>query len=234
MSKPIFVAGLVGGLIGAAVVGGGLIYTDRVGGPEQVRSALLDNPQMLIEANQELRRQQIAPVIDANRAAIETPFASSMDGAAQPAVTLVEFYDYACGYCRQAKPDIDRLIQENDDLRVVYRELPVLGEDSVRAARASLAASQAGRFSQFHERLYALGQPNDANVDAALAAVGLDPAAIDNPAFEAELQKNFELANALGASGTPLFVIGDRIINSADGFDAYQAAVDAAREANAG
>ena len=88
--------------------------------------------------------RQYAPVLAANRAAIETPFASSWKGAAKPEVTLVEFFDYACPYCKASNPAVDRLLQEDKGLRVVYRELPILGPDSVTAARLSLEASKLG------------------------------------------------------------------------------------------
>ena len=78
---------------------------------------------------------------------VERPFHSSWKGAAKPEVTLTYFYDYACGYCRQSNPDIERLLKEDKGLRVVYRELPILGPESVAAARVSLAASKAGRFA---------------------------------------------------------------------------------------
>ncbi len=109
--------------------------------------------QILSEAVDALRDRQYAPVLEANRAAIETPFASSWKGAAKPDVTLVEFFDYACPYCKASNPHVDRLLREDKGLRVVYRELPILGPDSVAAARLSLAASKAGRFAQFHDAL---------------------------------------------------------------------------------
>ncbi len=92
-------------------------------------------------------------MLAANRAAIETPFGSSWKGAAKPEVTLVEFFDYACPYCKASNPAVDRLLQEDKGLRVVYRELPILGPDSVTAARLSLEASKLGRFAQFHDTL---------------------------------------------------------------------------------
>ena len=94
-------------------------------------------------------------MLEANRAAIETPFASSWKGAARPEVTLVEFFDYACPYCKSSNEHVDRLLREDKGLRVVYRELPILGPNSVAAARLSLEASKQGRFAQFHDTLWA-------------------------------------------------------------------------------
>ena len=79
--------------------------------------------------------------------------------ARRPEVTLVEFFDYACPYCKASNPAVDRLLQEDKGLRVVYRELPILGPDSVTAARLSLEASKLGRFGQFHDTLWATGRP---------------------------------------------------------------------------
>src|SRR6476469_1417972 len=136
-----------------------------------VRQGLLADPKILTETVDALRDAQYAPVLAVNRAAIETPFATSWKGAAKPEVTLVEFFDYACPYCKASNPAVDRLVQEDKGLRVVYRELPILGPDSVVAARLSLQASKAGRFAQFHDALWAAGRPApDTNARAAQSA----------------------------------------------------------------
>ena len=116
---------------------------------------------------------QYEPVLAANRAAIETPYGSSWKGAAKPDVTLVEFFDYACPYCKASNPFVDRLVKEDKGLRVVYRELPILGPDSVTAARLSLEASKAGRFAQFHDALWAAGRPAPDTIAAASQAAGI-------------------------------------------------------------
>ncbi|WP_265570132.1 DsbA family protein [Sphingomicrobium nitratireducens] len=235
MAKAAWYAGLGGGLLGA-VAGVGILMMagPAMLGERLVRDTMTAHPDILVDAADALRDQQYAPLIESNRALLETPYGSSWDGAKEPEVVLVEFYDYACGFCRQAKPDIDKLVAEDEGLRVVYRELPVLGPDSVIAAKASLAASKAGRFHDFHEALWALGRPNEENITQALTKVGLDLKAIEDPAFDAEIERNYELAGLLGATGTPLFVIGNRVINSADGYQAYSDAVAAARRAREG
>ncbi|MCJ8190518.1 DsbA family protein [Sphingomicrobium aestuariivivum] len=234
MARTTLVSAAVGGLVGAAV-SAAIFYSagPQLMGERLVRTSLLEHPEIILEAGDVLRDRQYAPLIEANREVIETPFEGAVQGAsAEDAdVVMVEFYDYACGYCRQTKPDVDRLIEEDDKLRVVYRELPVLGPDSVIAARASLAAAKAGKFAQFHDYLYDAGSPNEETITAALAEVGLTLEDAKDPAFEAELQKNFEIANALGANGTPVFIIGNRVINSADGYQAYKDAIEAARRA---
>ena len=136
---------IVGGIIGALLTGAiGLAIVPRMVGPEAVRRAIIADPSMLVDAGNALRDRQYAPVIAANRIAIETPYGSSWKGAATPDVTLVEYYDYACTYCRKSIPDIERLLAEDKGLRVVFRELPILGPNSLTAARVALAASKAG------------------------------------------------------------------------------------------
>jgi protein-disulfide isomerase len=168
-------------------------------------------------------------VLSANRAAIETPFASSWKGAAKPQVTLVEFFDYACPYCKASNPAVDRLLQENTDLRVVYRELPILGPDSVTAARLSLEASKLGRFAQFHDALWAAGRPAPDTIAAAAQSAGIAPSPIQDTAIEAELAQNRNLAGELGATGTPVFVVGDRVLNGAVGYAMLKDAIEQAR-----
>jgi protein-disulfide isomerase len=195
-----------------------------------VRQGLLADPKILPDAVDALRDAQYIPVLSANRAALETPFGSSWKGAAKPQVTLVEFFDYACPYCKASNPSVDRLLQEDKGLRVVYRELPILGPDSVTAARLSLEASKLGRFAKFHDTLWATGRPApDTNATAARAA-GIAPEPQQAADIEAELKKNFQLAGQLGATGTPLFVIGDRVMNGAVGYDTLKQAIATARE----
>ena len=195
-----------------------------------VRQGLLADPRILSDAVDALRDAQYAPVLAADRAAIETPFASSWKGSAKPQVTLVEFFDYDCPYCKASNPSVDRLLQEDKGLRVVYRELPILGPDSVTAARLSLEASKLGRFAKFHDALWAAGRPAPDTIAAAAQAAAIDPKPNGDPQIEAELKRNYALAGQLGATGTPLFVIGDRVMNGAVGYDALKQAIDVARK----
>lgn len=214
------------------VVAGGLTLADRAGlGTELVRAALRDHPEILVETANRLRDQQLEPTIASNRTALLTPFGSSWKGSANPDVVLVEFYDYACTYCRASLPHVDRLLAEDKGLRVVFRELPILGPASVDAARLALAASKAGRFAQFHDAMYAAGRPAPDTMAKAARAAAIAPIPPDAPEFDAELKRNFQLAGSLGATGTPLFVVGDRVLNGAVGYDVLkQAIADARRE----
>ena len=151
-------AAVVGGVIGALLTAAILIFAPpNFLASRIVRQGLLADPAILSDTVDAMRDAQYAPVLAENRAAIETPFAGSWKGSAKPEVTLVEFFDYACPYCKASNPSVDRLLREDRGLRVVYRELPILGPDSVAAARLSLEASKVGRFAQFHD---ALGPPD--------------------------------------------------------------------------
>ena len=225
-------AAIAGGAIGAALTAALILFAaPQMISSRIVREGMLADPQILVDTADALRDRQYAPTIAANRAALETPFASSWKGAAKPDVVLVEFYDYACPYCKASNPHVDQLLKEVPGLRVVYRELPILGPHSVEAARLSLTASKAGRFEQFHEALYAAGRPGPDTNAAAARVANIPPAPANDPAIEAELKRNFQLAGQLGATGTPLFVVGDRVLNGAVGYDALKKAVTDARAA---
>ena len=221
---------LLGGLAGSLLTLGALVALPDLISARLVRSGMLADPSILPDTADALRDSQYAPVLAANRAALEKPFASSWKGAAKGDVTIVEFFDYACPYCKASNPDIDRLVAEDKGVRVVYRELPILGPESVAAARLSLTASKAGRFNQFHDALWAAGKPGAETLAAASGVAGIAPSPSADPDVEAELKRNFDLASKLGATGTPLFIVGDRVISGAAGYDALKAAVEAARE----
>jgi protein-disulfide isomerase len=230
-NKAPWIAAIGGGIVGAALTAGALFLAGpSLLGERLVRDALIANPEMLVDAGNALRDRQYAETLSPIRASIERPFHSSWKGAEKPDVTLTYFYDYACGYCRQSNPDIERLLKEDKSLRVVYRELPILGPDSVAAARVGLAASKAGKFAAFHDALYAAGRPSPETIALAARAAGVPAQPADDPAQEAELKANMTLASQLGATGTPLFVVGDRVINAAVGYDALKEAVEAARK----
>ncbi|MGZ8337746.1 MAG: DsbA family protein [Allosphingosinicella sp.] len=217
--------GLVAGLLGILIGGGAMLAANG----SFVRSYLLEHPEVLPEAMDRLRAREAAQAVDRDRAALERPFHGAWSGAADGDVVLVEFFDYACGYCRASNADVDRLLREDPRLKVVWREYPVLGPGSEQAAIASLAAARAGRFKPFHDRLFAGGRPTEASVAEARAAVGIEAATLTDE-FRAELMRNFELGRALGATGTPTFVVGDQVLQGAVGYEALRDAIAEARE----
>ncbi|GAO39591.1 putative oxidoreductase [Sphingomonas changbaiensis NBRC 104936] len=200
---------------------------------EGVRAYLLQNPEVLQEAMDRLRLKQVAAQIEPYRRQIETPFAGAWIGAKDGDVTLVQFFDYACGYCKASLPDVQRLVREDPKVKVVFRELPILSRESEVAARASLAAAEQGRFEVFHDAMYAAGRPSPETIAAAARKAGLDQTklqtAMNTPRAEQELGKNIELARTLGFTGTPSWVVGNQVLSGAVGYDALKKAVEAAR-----
>jgi protein-disulfide isomerase len=232
---------VLAGLIGA---GGAALYmasaapeaapvntTDRAAIEKIVREYILTHPEILPQAMENLRSQELGKVVEANRKLIETPVGDAWEGAPDADVTLVEFYDYACGYCRASIADIDRLLAEDKKLKVVYRDMPVLGQDSVEAARLSVAAAIAGKFNVLHKPLYTKGRPTPDVLAAARKEIGLDKAAIANPVVDQELTKNIQLQRDLDLSGTPAWVVGNKVLVGAVGYDALKAAIAEARAA---
>jgi protein-disulfide isomerase len=203
-------------------------------GGEGVRAYLLQNPEVLQEAMDRLRLKQLAAQIAPHRQQIETPYAGAWIGAKDGDVTLVQFFDYACGYCKASLPDVQRLVREDPKVKVVFRELPILSRESEIAARASLAAAEQGRFQAFHDAMYAAGRPSPDTIAAAVRTAGLDQgkleAAMNTPRAEQELGQNVELARTLGFTGTPSWVVGNQVLSGAVGYEALKKAVAEARE----
>ncbi len=215
----------------AAVTSGSPVAPhDRAAIETIVRDYILSHPEILPEAMDKLREREVAKAVNANRAAIETPFAGAWEGAADGDVTLVEFFDYNCGYCRASLPIVERLLAEDKKLKVVYREFPVLGPDSESAARAGLAAAKAGKYPQFHRALYAAGKPEPQTVARVAKVLGIDLAFADTAAARAEIESNLNFARPLALSGTPSWVIGDTVLSGAVGYEALRDAVAVARK----
>ncbi|HLZ78934.1 MAG TPA: DsbA family protein [Sphingomonas sp.] len=195
-----------------------------------VRAYLLDHPEVIPEAMEKLQDKQNAARIAQSRPAIETPFAGAVAGNPNGDVTLVEYFDYACGYCRASVADVDKLVASDPRVRVVFKELPILTPDSDRAARLSLAAAKAGKFLAYHHALYGEGALDGAKIDKTARAAGLDPAAAASGAdIDHEIETNLTTARALRLSGTPTFVVGDTVLNGAVGYDTLKEAVAKAR-----
>lgn len=225
----------------AAVLGAALFWAlarfvpasapDAARTEQVVHDYLLAHPEIIPQAMDALRDRAHADVISANRDAILKPFGSAWLGSANPDVTLVEYFDYNCGYCRASLPTIAALLKSDPKLRVVFREFPVLSDASVDAARMSLAAAAQGKFQRFHDALYAAGPVSAATIAASAKATGVDPAkaAAFTPQAEAEIASNMGVARQLGLTGTPSWVIGNTVVSSALTLDALQKAVAAAR-----
>lgn len=213
---------LVFGFLGAAV------WSVSGLGNQQVRDYLVANPDVLPEMAGELQRRDAAERLAAVDDAVKAPFPGAVLGNPQGSRTLVKFTDYGCTYCRASEPDVQRLIAENDDLRIVVREWPIFN-GSEGAARMALAAARQGKYAAFYKAMFAKGTPNPETVEAAAREVGLDlDRAREDAASEAvtvELAQNMALARQLGFTGTPSWVTGDEVLEGAVGYEALAEAV---------
>jgi protein-disulfide isomerase len=223
-------AGLGGIAIGALGVGGWHVWrgSDKAATEAVVRDYILDHGEILQQSVERMQQRESASNVLQHRAALETPFHGAWAGAANGDVVLVEFFDYACPYCHATNGDVDRLLREDSHLKVVWRELPVLGPASQTAAYVSLGAARQGRFRQFHDRMFALGRPSEGILALAVTDAGVAREG-ETPDGHAELARNFELARAINATGTPAFVIGDQVLQGAVGYDRLKAAIAEAR-----
>jgi protein-disulfide isomerase len=202
-------------------------------GDDSTRAYLLANPEVLPEAMDVLHQREQLARIEPLRGELERPFPGAVLGNPSGSVTLVEFSDYACTYCRQSVAEIAALIAAHPDLKVVMREYPILSLESIDAARMALAAAQQGKYARFHDAMFRLGPPTADGIVAAAKEAGVDMklahAAIDSGQFELQLRANAALASQLGISGTPGWVIGDRTFTGAVGRGVIGQAIEAAR-----
>lgn len=223
------IAAVAGAALFAAIRGDASAPVDEA----SVRAVLLEHPEIIPEAMQKLRDRETGKAVAASRGAIVTPFGSAWKGASVSDVTVVAYMDYACGYCRQSLPMLNQLIASDPKVRVVFRELPVLSAESRVAAEWSLAAAQQGKFAAYHDALFASGQLSQATIDAAIAAAGLDKAKgaafAKSEAAVTEISRNLQTAGQLGMTGTPSWVVGDRVLSGAVTLEAMKDAVKAAR-----
>ena len=208
--------------------GAGLWQFSGLGG-QDTREYLLAHPEVLPEAMDVLQQRDMVAKIEPLRDELETPFPGAVMGNPQGTVTLVEFTDYACSFCRQSLADVEALIAANPQLRVVMREYPILSEGSADAARMALAAAAQGRYLAFHNAMFAADGPSPENIAAAARAAGMDldraRAAIARGDYEGQLQNNVFLAQSMGFSGTPSWIVGNRVLNGAVGREAIAEAI---------
>ena len=205
-----------------------LAKADRAAIEAVVREYILSHPEILPEAMERLQSKGAAQQVTDNRGALETPFPGAVLGNPRGTITLVEFTDYACGYCRQSVGDVRALIAAHPDLRIVVRELPILSPASTEAAKMALVAAAQGKYAAFHDAMFAGSRPDAASIAVAASAAGVDPAAAA-PGAAGELANNLDLARKLGINGTPAWVVGDRLLVGAVGREALEAAIAEAR-----
>ncbi len=193
-----------------------------------VRSYLLDNPELIPEvlARHEARERE-ARITNALPQLVK-PFEGAWIGNPNGDVVVVEFFDYACGFCRRSLPDIEKLVAEDPGVKVVFREFPILGQSSLDAARLSLTAAQLGRYSEIHKLLFALEKLDNRSIRKVAQNAGIALPS-DFTTVDAEFRSNHKLAQQLQISGTPAFLVGNRLLSGAVGYEELKKQVSLVR-----
>lgn len=217
--------------------------------PEQTKAVeqivhdyLLRNPQVILDAVEKLEQQRHDEAQQAAKSVIaerrdqllhdpDSPVAGNPNGN----VTIVEFFDYRCPYCKQVEPSLAQLRHDDRQLRFVYKEFPILGPDSVVASHAALAARKQNKYQQLHDALIgARGRLDEPTVLKIAGEAGLDVQRLkkdmQSPDIDRIISRNMELARALGINGTPGFIVGDQLVPGAVDKEALEKLVAEARK----
>lgn len=208
-----------------------------------VRDYLMEHPEVIRDAMNALQARQEAEEAKRQTSAItdnkDKIFNSKNQvvlGNPDGDVTLVEFFDYNCTYCRRAQADMNRLLKEDGKLRVVLKEFPVLGPGSLEAAQVAVAVNAIApeRYLEFHDKMLGdRGQASAARAIAVAESLGIDPDKLREASKEGEVRPTIEevyaIANSLGLTGTPSYVVGDEVVIGAVGYDALKAKIEAVR-----
>jgi protein-disulfide isomerase len=207
-----------------------------------LQAYLMEHPEILVDALEVQRnRMELADEeatlgkLAALRDKLENDNMSYVAGNQEGDVTLVEFFDYRCPYCKRAVPALKELLESDPKIRVVYKEFPILGADSVLAARAALASKKQGKYEAFHNALMTnTGSLTHDNIMRIAQKVGIDPAKLLRDMTDPEINKviadNRVIARELELSGTPAFIVGDAIIPGLADYAQLVRLVDDARE----
>jgi protein-disulfide isomerase len=242
----VVLSALVGAAAALAVVMGlgprGAQMPDESALRQVVRDTLASEPQLVVGALQAIDQQRQAAsdsartqALAANKDAIYTDPNSPSVGPANASVTIVEFFDYRCPYCKRVAPDIATLLASDPDLRIVYKEFPILGPESLVASRAALTAQRQGKYREMHEALIASkGAFSEAEILATAQSVGLDVERLktdmNDPAIMDQLKQVHALAQALNIDGTPAFFFGARFVGGAVSLDQMRQLIQEARQ----
>ena len=213
---------------------------DRPAVEQIIREYLLENPELLIEVQEALQKrqdeqlaeQQLQTIKDNEELIYSSPYQIEF-GNPDAKVTIVEFFDYNCGFCQRALADMQQILESDNDVRFILKEFPVLGEASVGATRVSLAVSKIlpEKYGEFHIRLLSMDGLKDAQRAMDLAVeMGADSselaASLENPEIIDAITEIYTLADGLGITGTPSYVVGDNIVFGAVGYEQLKLAVN--------
>jgi len=195
----------------------------------RTRAYLLDNPAILQDVAQALQEEQSRDRLASLGDEVYEPFPGAIIGNPQGSKVLVEFSDYNCPYCEASLADVQELVAEDPELKVVLREWPIF-EGSEGAARMALAAGKQGKYRAFHEAMFRFGPTTPESIERAANAAGLDMerARRDarSDAVSVELERNLAFAQQLGFSGTPAFIAGNTPIGGAVGVERLRDALN--------
>jgi protein-disulfide isomerase len=196
-----------------------------------IKDFLANHPDLLMQAIQDAdeklkseAKDKAAKALADHRQQVFNDPQSPTAGNPKGDVTLVEFFDYRCPYCKQVEPSLEKLLTDDKQLRFVYKEFPVLGPDSDLAAHAALAAKLQGKYDAFHRAMMAApGHPDEAAIFKVAASVGLDvdrlKQDIKSPDIDKQIKANLDLGNTLDIDGTPAFIVGSTIVPGAISLD---------------
>lgn len=214
-------------LLAAPLQAQDMTETQRATFQAEVRAYLLENPEVIVEAMNVLRMRDEAAegaedlaLVAANKDALLNDPASWVGGNPDGDITIVEFTDYRCGYCRKAFAEIEELIKSDGNIRFIVKEFPILGDASMISSQFALAVLQLhgpDAYKSAHDGLISLrGEPDSATLSALAQDIGLEAAPIlarmSGPEVAAQINANYTLAEALKISGTPTFVVGDQLL----------------------
>jgi len=206
-----------------------------------VRDYLQQHPEVIIEAIKSYQDKRAAAEAGKARQTISALQDELLRDPASPVganpagdVSIVEFFDYRCPYCKAVAPDLAKALAADGKVRLIYKEFPILGSSSMLAAKAALASQQQGKYIPFHEKLIAFkGNLDEVAIFAMAADIGLDVAKLKSdmqkPEIDAAIQRNYKLADKLAIQGTPAFVIGSELLPGAASVDELTAAIKRAR-----
>jgi protein-disulfide isomerase len=207
---------------------------------------LKQHPEVIIDALQEYQKKQDEAKADKARQLIADTKDQLLKDATNPTggnakgdITLVEFFDYNCPYCKAGDADLQKAVSADGNVRIVYKEFPILGPESLVAAHAALASVSQGKYQPFHDKLLAYkGHLSEEAIYSIAGDVGLDvkqlKADMQKPEIKDQIDRNYHLADKLNLTGTPAFIIGDILLPGAASADDLTAAFKQARSSSKG
>ncbi|MBL8630664.1 MAG: DsbA family protein [Rhodospirillaceae bacterium] len=210
-----------------------------------VRDYLIKNPEVIAEAIEALQTKAEQEKVDRrdatiamNKEALYNPKEQTILGNLQGDVTIVEFFDYNCGYCKSMFPDLIQAIKADGKIKLVLKELPILGPNSVTATKAALASRNQRKYPEFHQALISYkGQVNEDAIKAVAKGVGLNVEKLledmKDPSFEDIIDKNRDLARNMDVTGTPALLIGGTYVGGAIKKEKMQELIASARKKKA-